>query len=66
MRIPGDNAHMKRRVNLTIDARLVKRARMLAHRQKTGISGLVEKVLRAVTPKEFSVRAARPWLSVSR
>ena len=51
---------MKRRVNLTIDARVVKWARMLVHRQKTGITGLVEKVLQAVTPKEFSVRAARP------
>lgn len=40
---------MKQRVNLTIDAKLVARARALAHRQKTSISRLVEKGLQDLT-----------------
>jgi len=40
---------MKQRINLTIDAQLVARAKRLAHERKTSVSCLVEKGLQAVT-----------------
>jgi hypothetical protein len=40
---------MKRRVNLTIDAKLVVQAKTFAHRQGTSISMLVEKGLQNLT-----------------
>ena len=49
MRISKDNAHMKRRVNLTLDAKLVARARAVAHRQRTSVSQLVEEGLQRLT-----------------
>jgi KaiC/GvpD/RAD55 family RecA-like ATPase len=49
MRISEDNAHMKQRINLTIDAQLVARAKRQAHEQNTSVSCLVEKGLQAVT-----------------
>ncbi len=49
MRIPEDNAHMKRGINLTIEAQLLARAKKLAHERNTSVSCLVEKGLQAVT-----------------
>ncbi len=49
MRIIDHNAHMKRRVNLTIDAKLVIRAKALAFQRGSSISQLVEKGLRDLT-----------------
>jgi hypothetical protein len=64
MRIIDHNAHMKRRVNLTIDAELVVRARNLAHQRKSSISRLVEKGLQDLT-KELDVQGenfAEKWM----
>jgi len=49
MRTLVDNAHMKQRVNLTLDGKLLARAKALAHQQKTSISRLVEKGLQDLT-----------------
>jgi hypothetical protein len=49
MRIIEHNAHMKRRINLTIEAELVARAKALAHQRKSSISRLVEKGLQTLT-----------------
>jgi hypothetical protein len=62
MRMLDHNAHMKRRVNLTIDAKLVVRAKALARRQGSSISQLVEKGLQdlargsSIQGKSFSDR----------
>ncbi len=40
---------MKRRINLTLDDKLVARARRVAHRQRISISRLVEKGLQGLT-----------------
>lgn len=40
---------MKRRVNLTIDAQVLQRARRLAHQRRTSISQLVEDLLIGLT-----------------
>jgi hypothetical protein len=45
MRMIDHNAHMKRRVNLTIDAKLVVQAKALALQQGSSFSQLVEKGL---------------------
>jgi post-segregation antitoxin (ccd killing protein) len=49
MRIMAYDAHMKQRINLTIDAELISRARAMAHQQKSSISRLVEKGLEGIT-----------------
>lgn len=45
-RIKADNAHMKQRLNLTIDADLVRLARQVAHERQSSVSALIEKYLR--------------------
>ncbi len=49
MRTIIDNAHMKKRLNLTIDAQLVSRAKTLAHQRRSSISRLVEQGLKNLT-----------------
>ena len=49
MRIRKHNAHMKQRINLTLDAQLITRAKRLAHQKNTSVSSLVEKGLKAIT-----------------
>jgi len=46
MRIMADNAHMKQRLNLTVEADLIRRARQVAHERETSVSALVEEYLR--------------------
>jgi hypothetical protein len=64
MRILKDNAHMKRRINLTINAKLVERAKALAHQQETSVSRLVEKSLQGLTDKSErpAMRFADEWM----
>jgi hypothetical protein len=45
---------MKRRINLTIDAQLIVRAKRLTHAQNTSVSCLVEKGLQMLTTKTRS------------
>jgi hypothetical protein len=62
MRMVDHNAHMKRRITLTIDAKLVVRAKALALQQGSSISQLVEKGLQDlagdsdIQDKSFSER----------
>jgi len=42
----ADNAHMKQRLNLTVEADLIRRARQVAHERDTSVSALVEEYLR--------------------
>ena len=46
MRILANNAHMKQRLNLTVEADLVRLARQVAHERNTSVSALVEEYLR--------------------
>jgi hypothetical protein len=46
MRINLDNAHMKQRLNLTVEADLIRLARQVAHERDTSVSALVEEYLR--------------------
>lgn len=48
MRTMRDNAHMKQRLNLTIDADLIRLARQIAHERNTSVSALVEEYLRGL------------------
>jgi hypothetical protein len=48
MRIARDNAHMKQRLNLTVEADLVRLARQVAHERDTSVSALVEEYLRTL------------------
>jgi Family of unknown function (DUF6364) len=45
MRTISDNTHMKQRLNLTIDADLIRLARRVAHERDTSVSALVEEYL---------------------
>lgn len=55
---------MKRRINLTIDAELVERAKALAHQQDVSVSRLVEKGLQGLTANSErpSKRFADQWM----
>jgi hypothetical protein len=46
MRTSADNAHMKQRLNLTVEADLIRLARQVAHERNTSVSALVEEYLR--------------------
>jgi hypothetical protein len=46
VRIIVDNTHMKQRLNLTVEADLIRLARQVAHERDTSISALVEEYLR--------------------
>jgi hypothetical protein len=58
MRMNNQNTHMKRRVNLTLDAKLVLRAKALALQQGSSVSQLVEKGLQDLA-KDFDIQAKR-------
>ncbi len=49
MRIFIDNAHMKQRVNLTIDPTVLRKAKQAAHQRHTSVSQLIEDLLISVT-----------------
>lgn len=55
---------MKQRINLTIDAKLIVRAKAIAHEQKTSISRLVEKGLQNLpeAPARRSKSFADRWI----
>jgi hypothetical protein len=63
MRIILDNAHMKRRINLTIDAKLIAQARNIAHQRKSSISNLVEQGLQTLSksPDRHDLSFAERW-----
>ena len=46
IRTISDNTHMKRRLNLTVEADLIRLARQVAHERDTSVSALVEEYLR--------------------